>query len=145
MTRTKALLIVGIVLILIFTGILVKQNADFLSKSDSLNAEPSLDQDGDPQSFRDAYQKGVDALKVKDYAEAEKWIRRAALGGIGDAQFILATLYENGFGLPKDGMQACYWYRVAADNKNINAEKALERSIKANAGEESRTWEFENC
>lgn len=109
------------------------------------NAEQSLLTATDPKVLEDAYRRGLQALKLKDYAEAEKGIRQAALGGMSDAQFSLATLYENGFGLPKDEMQACYWYRVAADNKNLDAQKALVRLIQYGKDEDKRTWAEENC
>jgi len=113
-------------------------------QSELSNAEQSLLSATDPKVIEDAYRRGLQALKVKEYAEAEKGIRQAALGGMSMAQFSLGTLYENGFGLPKDGIQACYWYRVAADNKNIDAEKALERPARTKNGEHS-TWQVENC
>lgn len=114
-------------------------------QSELSNAEQSLLNAADPKVLEDAYRRGMQALKMKQYAEAEKGIRQAALGGMSNAQFSLATLYENGFGLPKDGMQACYWYRVAADNKNINAQKALTRPIQYSKDEDKKTWEEENC
>lgn len=114
-------------------------------QSELSNAEQSLLNATDPKVLEDAYRRGLQALKVKEYAEAEKRIRQAALGGMSDAQFSLATLYENGFGLPKDGIQACYWYRVAADNKNLNAQKALARLIQYGKDEDKRTWAEENC
>jgi len=109
------------------------------------NAEQSFLDAEDPKALEDAYRRGMQALKMKQYAEAEKGIRQAALGGMSAAQFSLANLYENGFGLPKDGMQACYWYRVAADNKNIDAEKALARPIEHSKKEKNKTWQEENC
>lgn len=117
-------------------------NTDQLGLS---NAEQSLLNAQDPKAVEDAYRRGMQALKMKQYAEAEKGIRQAALGGMSAAQFSLATLYENGFGLPKDGIQACYWYRVAADNKNIDAQKALARPTEHRKGEENKTWEEANC
>lgn len=109
------------------------------------NAEQSLANATDPKVLEAAYKRGMQALQLKEYTEAEKGIRQAALGGMSDAQFSLATLYENGFGLPKDGMQACYWYRVAADNENINAQKALARPTQRSKDEDKKTWQEENC
>lgn len=114
-------------------------------QSELSNAEKSLLSSADPKVLEDAYRRGMQALQLKKYEEAEKGIRQAAVGGMSDAQFSLATLYENGFGLPKDVIQACYWYRVAADNRNINAQKALLRPTQQIKNEDKKTWAEENC
>lgn len=134
----------GIVACLALILIATQKESDQLLHPFSSDSEKSPLYAEEPKDIETAYQRGVRALNVKQYAEAEKWFRQAASGGMSAAQFSLGNLYENGFGLPKDGIQACYWYRVAADNKNVDAEKALERPVKAENGEPS-TWQVENC
>ncbi len=134
----------GIVACLALILIATQKEPDQLSHLFSSDLEKSPLYAKDPKDIETAYQRGRQAFNVKHYAEAEKWFRQAAVGGMSAAQFSLGNLYENGFGLPKDGIQACYWYRVAADNKNIDAEKALERHVKDENGEPS-TWQVENC
>lgn len=142
--RNNLLFAVGVFACLVLILIATQKEPDQLSHPFSSNSEKLPLSDKDPEDIETAYQTGLQALNAKKYTEAEKSFRQAALGGMGAAQFSLGNLYENGLGLPKDGIQACYWYRVAADNKNIDAEKALERLVKSKNGEHS-TWEAENC
>jgi hypothetical protein len=51
---------------------------------------------------------------AQDYASATSWFRKAAKGGIVNAQD-LAALYERGLMTPQDYVVAAYWYRNAAD------------------------------
>jgi TPR repeat protein len=119
------------------------------SKTEDLslsNAERSNAYAQDGRALENDYQAGTNAFRSKRYTEAEALFRKTALGGHSGAQFNLGMLYENGLGLPKDGVQACYWYRVAAQNKNADAQKALDRpSIKYKKEEGGATWETENC
>ena len=99
----------------------------------------------DKTTLEDTYKDGLKEIGLQRYREAEPLIRKAALAGHSGAQLKLATLYENGFGLPKDGGQACYWYRVAAQNENAEAQKALDRPSPKSKKDEGATWEAENC
>ncbi len=56
---------------------------------------------------------------LQDYAEAAKWYRKAADGGLGSAQTNLGVLYEKGFGVTQDFAQAALWYRKAAELQAI--------------------------
>lgn len=134
----------GLVACIALIIIATQQEPDQPSRPTSSDSKKSPLYAKDPKDIETAYIRGVQALNIKQYDEAEKWFRQAALGGMGAAQFSLGNLYENGLGLPKDGIQACYWYRVAADNKNIDAEKALERPVQSKNREPS-TWQVENC
>jgi Sel1 repeat-containing protein len=51
---------------------------------------------------------------AQDYASAASWFRKAAKGGIVNAQD-LAALYEHGLTSTQDYVVAAYWYRNAAD------------------------------
>lgn len=46
-------------------------------------------------------------------------IQRRAQRGDADAQVDLGTMYELGMGLPRDGIEALRWYRLAADQGNV--------------------------
>lgn len=99
----------------------------------------------DPAAIENAYQNGIEALARKDFNEAERWIRIAAQSGLSRAQFSLATLYENGQGVPKDAQQACYWYRVAAQSNHSDALNALRRPVNEGQSKKKVTWEQDNC
>jgi membrane associated rhomboid family serine protease len=50
--------------------------------------------------------------------EAVAQYRKAAAMGDADGEFYLATMYEQGSGVPKDAKQAVSWYRKAADHSS---------------------------
>ena len=54
-------------------------------------------------------------VAVFHYAEALKWLRKAADHGDAHAQSNLAVFYAQGFGVPKDEDEAAKWMRRAAD------------------------------
>ena len=103
------------------------------------NAEQSAVYSQDPKALGDTYQRGLEALKRKEYLEAEKMIRLAALGGLNAAQYSLGSLYENGLGLPMDAEQACYWYRYSAHGGNLDAKKRLALPIQDKKGKNNST------
>jgi TPR repeat protein len=51
---------------------------------------------------------------AKDYTEAVKWYRRAAVQGYSPAQADLGFEYEAGSGVPEDDVLAHMWFSLAA-------------------------------
>jgi len=51
---------------------------------------------------------------TKDYAEAARWLLKAASQGHAESQFFLGLLYWEGRGVEKDPSKAVYWYEKAA-------------------------------
>ncbi len=51
----------------------------------------------------------------QDYAEAVKWLRKAAEQGHAKAQFNLGLMYRKGQGVPQDYAKALQWFRKAAE------------------------------
>ncbi len=51
----------------------------------------------------------------EDYAEAEKWYRKAAEQGFAPAQFDLGFMYFFGLGVTQDYAETARWYRKAAE------------------------------
>ena len=49
-------------------------------------------------------------------ADAMRWYREAAKGGDVGAQYLLASMYEQGDGAERDLRLARYWYDIAARN-----------------------------
>lgn len=70
---------------------------------------------------------GYSAFLNGDHATAHARWRGLAERGDLDAAFNLATLYDNGYGVPADSEQAMAWYRRAAQKKIGPAEVALTR------------------
>jgi TPR repeat protein len=60
-----------------------------------------------------------------DFAEAARWLQRAAEAGHAFAQNNLATLYEYGRGVPRNHMEAARWYRKSADQSVAWAQNNL--------------------
>jgi membrane associated rhomboid family serine protease len=68
------------------------------------------------------YNLGIAYHRLGDDRAAVVACRTAADYGHPDAQFILASSYEDGVdGLPKDSTQALYWYRKLAEQHNAEA------------------------
>ena len=68
------------------------------------------------------FQAGLDAANSGDYATALKEWRPLAGQGDAAAQFYLGVMYYNGHGIAQDYEQAVYWYRLAAEQGNVNAQ-----------------------
>ena len=56
-----------------------------------------------------------------DANEAVRWYLQAAIQGHAGAQNNLGALYTTGQGLPKDLVQAYFWFSVASENGNKDA------------------------
>jgi TPR repeat protein len=61
------------------------------------------------------------------------WFRLAALQGLPKAQHNIGMLYHNGWGVPKDRVEAVAWYLKAADLGYAESRKSLrEMDIQVN-------------
>jgi len=65
------------------------------------------------------YRKGEGGVP-QDYQEAVKWFKAAAEHGYagGGIQTVLATMYHEGKGVPKDNVTAYMWLNLAASQGN---------------------------
>ena len=71
---------------------------------------------------------GKDAYSRGDYAGAlREWRSVAKLGGVesADAQFLIAGMYFDGKGLPRDLVTAFQWHRKAAEQGHAKAQGML--------------------
>ena len=71
------------------------------------------------------FQAGREASIRGDYATALKEWRPLAEQGHAEAQFHLAALYEEGWGVAPDYAEAAKWYRLAADQGHAGAQLYL--------------------
>ena len=67
----------------------------------------------------------IQHYKDKRFAEAYSLLKREAESGLVDAQYFLATLYENGQGTEKNDKAAFYWNEKAAKKGFPEAENKL--------------------
>jgi len=71
------------------------------------------------------YAEGLAAYNRGDPTTAlQEWLPLAQAGH-ADAQYNLAVLYGNGWGVPQDAAQAVLWFRRAADQGNPAAQASL--------------------
>ncbi len=96
----------------------VAQQTPVRLAADSSATQPALSAD-------DAYRKGSEFEKAKNYAEAMRWYRLAAESGNADAQVGVGNLYAMGLGVPQDYGDALRWFRMAADQGDSEAEDSL--------------------
>ena len=66
----------------------------------------------------------------KKYSEAIVLFNKAALQGIVDAQFLLASVYHFGKGAPQNYRIAYVWYSIAAANGDSDSEKMRDMVLK---------------
>jgi len=57
----------------------------------------------------------------QDFSESVRWYRKAADGGLADAQYNLALMYNNGDRVPQDYSEAAKWWRRAAEQGHAEA------------------------
>jgi TPR repeat protein len=70
-------------------------------------------------------EKGLASLAQRDYVKASQCFRKAAEAGDRQAQLQLASMYQEGQGVPKDGSAALKWYRAAAEQGDPQAQTVL--------------------
>ena len=58
-----------------------------------------------------------------NYGEAAKWFRMAAKQQDAYSEFQLGLLYEEGKGVPRDGIEARNWFQLALDHSRNRAER----------------------
>ena len=71
------------------------------------------------------YLNGIDGYLIKDSTQALNYFSYAAQQGYAPAQNNLAWMYENGLGIEQSDTEAIVWYQKAAEQGNIDAQKAL--------------------
>jgi len=69
---------------------------------------------------------------------AAQWFRRAADLGMGDSQYNLASLYEQGYGVSQNPAEAYKWYLIAARSGDAEARSAADR-LKGDLSPEARS------
>jgi len=77
------------------------------------------------KSVKEAYQKGEEAYKNRDYTTAFSLYCKAAKQGLADAQFNLGYMYARGDGVIKSYEKAVKWYRKAALQEHAVAQNNL--------------------
>ena len=91
-------------------------------------AQENNSPDEDPNFAQ--FQKGVEAVKSKDYALAADIFEELAVSGDMDAQFNYAILVRNGLGRAQNYSEALYWtwlsYSSGLEKADVVLEKILE-------------------
>ncbi len=71
------------------------------------------------------FDEGVQAYTNGDFEGAAREFIPLAKQGHADSQYMLGMLYEEGQGLPRDDVEAAFWYARAADQGFVDAYFAL--------------------
>ncbi len=95
------------------------------------------DKGGPPQDILDLAEQGsLPAMNIlgriyalgagvpQDYAEALKWLRKAAEQGFALSQIYLGDMYNKGQGVPQDYVEAHKWMNLAAAQGDKDAAKS---------------------
>ncbi len=89
--------------------------------------------------LRAMYEAGVMYVNLQptpaNQQAAARWFEQAALHGMGDSQFNLALLFEEGFGVQQSPADAYAWFLIAAAGGDTAAQErasSLRRSLSAN-------------
>ena len=64
----------------------------------------------------DAFFKGVQAYRTRDYVGAASWFEQAAEQGDNEAQFLLGRMHYDGNSLSTDYVAAYQWFAIAAES-----------------------------
>lgn len=65
----------------------------------------------------------------QDFGQGLDWLTRSSDAGFGYARFVLADLYNRGYGVPVDDAKAYYFASLAAASSSL-ADKYRERAVK---------------
>ena len=71
------------------------------------------------------YVKGLECYTKKNYKNAFTYFMKAAEGNHVTAQNYIGWMYQKGYGVVADNVEAVKWYRKAADHGNIDAQYNL--------------------
>jgi TPR repeat protein len=89
------------------------------------------------------YEDGIEAAERGDYATALKLWRPLAEQGIGEVQYSLGIMYDNGWGVLEDDAEAAKWYRKAAEQGVAEAQFSL--GDMCNKGHTTRIDTSQDC
>lgn len=74
---------------------------------------------------RAGFDEGMNAYTSGDYDTAAREFKILAVKGEKESQYLLGLLYEEGQGLPRDDVEAAFWYARSADQGYVDAYFAL--------------------
>ena len=71
---------------------------------------------------------------TQDQAQAVRWMRKAAVKGLAEAQVALGLMYREGNGIEEDDAESCIWLNKAAVQGIADAQSALGEMYRDGAG-----------
>lgn len=98
------------------------QSNDVIFSSSQLNSP--VDQDDSNALFNRGENYRVGRRVERDFKEAAKWYRLAALKGHQRAQIRLGIFYHEGYGVSQDFIRAYMWFTIATSSENYEIAKA---------------------
>ena len=88
-------------------------------------SEDTFTEVGDYINDSDRLHEAINSLDKKEFVTAHQLFLDLADKGIAEAQINLGMMFESGQGVPQDFNEAIRWYRLAADQGLIKAQKKL--------------------
>jgi TPR repeat protein len=65
--------------------------------------------------------------ETRGWQKVAQWVHSPAKSGNAEAQLMLARLYDTGYGVKRDDIEATKWYRLAAENGSPDAQYTMGR------------------
>ena len=96
---------------------------------DTIRAAAALGDRDMQQLLGDMYMQGQGGVPL-DYAEAERWYRKAAEQGSVAAQNNMGVLHVWGYGVPQDSVEAYAWFSIAAEQGFLGAAPGRDEAAK---------------
>ena len=107
--------------LVLLTFLIVAASADAALHKQALQSRAIVQQDADPL-LKQMLKHALVAYANRNYDKAYQRLLPLAQQNIVDAQYYLATLYDDGRGVIASSAMAAYWYRRAAKLGHINAQ-----------------------
>ena len=118
---------------------LVRYREDYPQAKPAKTAEPAKTE-GISRIYADElFDEGMKFYAARNYRDALNRFSQAAISSHSGAQFMLGSMYENGYGVGKNLEAALNYYRSAAEKGHPSAQKAYERLL-GEKPEKSGSW-----
>ena len=118
---------------------LVRYREDYPQAKPAKTAEPAKTE-GISRNYADElFDEGMKFYAARNYLGALNRFSQAAISSHSGAQFMLGSMYENGYGVEKNLEAALNYYSSAAEKGHPSAQKAYERLL-GEKPEKSGSW-----
>lgn len=118
---------------------LVRYREDYPQAKPAKTAEPAKTEGVSRIYADELFDEGMKFYAARNYRDALNRFSQAAISSHSGAQYMLGSMYENGYGVGKNLEAALNYYRSAAEKGHPSAQKAYERLL-GEKPEKSGSW-----